>query len=75
MGFDDRIENKEQELRGRGKEAAGAATGDASLEREGKMDRAKAGLKDKLEDAKDKVGDVADHVKDKLSRESEEPRR
>lgn len=75
MGFDDRIENKEQELRGRGKEALGAATGDAELEREGKRDRAKADLKDKVEDVKDKVEEVAGHVKDKLSRDSDDRRR
>jgi uncharacterized protein YjbJ (UPF0337 family) len=41
------------------KEAAGDLTGDKQLEREGKVDQASGS-------AKDKVGDAADSVKDKL---------
>jgi uncharacterized protein YjbJ (UPF0337 family) len=41
------------------KEAAGDLTGDKQLEREGKVDHASGS-------AKDKVGDAADSVKDKL---------
>jgi uncharacterized protein YjbJ (UPF0337 family) len=54
------------EAKGRLKEAAGTLTGDKDLEREGKVDRAGAAVKDKAETAKDKVGDAVDAVKDKL---------
>ncbi|WP_110241301.1 CsbD family protein [Nocardioides gilvus] len=55
MGLNDRIENKTEDLTGRGKEAVGAATDDDSLKNEGKADQTKAGVKDKVQDAKDKV--------------------
>ncbi|HZB71120.1 MAG TPA: CsbD family protein [Acidimicrobiales bacterium] len=52
---DDRV----QDLKGRAKEAAGDLTGNEDLERKGQSDQAKASLKDK-------VGKVADTVKDKI---------
>lgn len=62
MGLNDRIENKKDDLTGRGKEAVGAATDDDSLKNEGKADQSKAGVKDKVQDAKDavsqKLGDL-----------------
>ncbi len=67
MGIDDRISNKAEDLKGRAKEAAGSATDNDRLKAEGQADQASAGLKDKIEDAKDKVGDVADALKKKLS--------
>jgi len=66
MGLNDRVENKVQDLAGRGKEAVGAATDDESLKSEGKADQAKAGIKDKIEDVSDKVGDVKDKITDKV---------
>jgi uncharacterized protein YjbJ (UPF0337 family) len=62
MGLDDRIENKVQDIAGRGKEAVGAATDDHELKAEGKADQTKAGLKDKVEDVKDKVQDKVDDI-------------
>lgn len=62
MGVDDRIENKTDEVVGRGKEAAGAAMGDESLKAEGRADQTKARIKDKVEDAKDKVQEAVDKV-------------
>ena len=47
------------EAKGRVKEAAGNLTGDKDLENEGKVDRAAGSVKEK-------VGDVADKVKDAL---------
>jgi uncharacterized protein YjbJ (UPF0337 family) len=44
------------------KEAAGDLTGDADLKREGKVDRAAGGFKEK-------VGDAADTVKDALHKD------
>ena len=49
------------------KETAGDLTGNESLEREGKLDRATGGVKEKAEQAKDKVGELADKAKDKLT--------
>jgi uncharacterized protein YjbJ (UPF0337 family) len=48
------------EAKGRAKEAAGDLTDDEKLKREGKIDRGVSGIKDKIDDA-------ADKVKDKLS--------
>jgi uncharacterized protein YjbJ (UPF0337 family) len=46
------------DLKGRGKEAAGSLTGDQSLKNEGKVDRATGSVKDKVGDAGDKVKDA-----------------
>ena len=43
------------EAKGRTKEAAGDLTDDEKLKREGKVDRAVSGIKDKIDDAADKV--------------------
>ena len=55
------MSEKIDETKGRAKEAAGDLTGDEKLEREGKVDRAAA-------DVKDKVSDVADKVKERIGR-------
>ncbi|MGX6447366.1 CsbD family protein [Patulibacter sp. S7RM1-6] len=47
-------------LKGQAKEAAGAATDDDSLRREGRADQNAGKLKDK-------IGDAVDSVKDKLT--------
>lgn len=62
MGVDDRIQNKAEDLTGRGKEAAGAVTGNDSLKNEGKADQTKAKVKDKVEDVKDSIKDKVDKV-------------
>jgi uncharacterized protein YjbJ (UPF0337 family) len=46
------------ELKGRVKEAAGDLTDDKDLQREGKTDQGAGKLKDKIDDAADKVKDV-----------------
>ena len=53
MGFDDKIENSAEDLKGKAKEGAGKATGNERLEAEGHMDQAKAGVKKAVEDVKD----------------------
>jgi uncharacterized protein YjbJ (UPF0337 family) len=53
MGLDDKIENAAEKLGGKGKEAAGKATGDERLEAEGKTDQAKSDLKQAGEKIKD----------------------
>ncbi len=62
MGLDDKISNKTEELGGRAKEAAGAATNDESLRAEGRTDQKKASVKEKVEDVKDKVKDKIDDL-------------
>lgn len=48
---------KMDDLKGRSKEAAGDLTNDEDLKREGKVDQGKAEVKEKVGDAADKVGD------------------
>ncbi len=49
------FQNKADKLGGKAKEAAGNAVGDDDLANEGKGDQVKAGAKQAVEDAKDKV--------------------
>ena len=53
MGMGDKISNKSEELKGKGKEAAGEATGDKELEAEGHADQAKGNVKQAGEKIKD----------------------
>lgn len=55
MGLDDEMRNKAEDMKGRAKEAAGAATDNDELKAEGQADQAKAGLKDKLDNFMDKI--------------------
>jgi uncharacterized protein YjbJ (UPF0337 family) len=57
------------DLKGRAKEAIGDLTDDKDLKREGRTDRAAGTVKDKLSDAKDRLEDVVDDVKEKLHRD------
>lgn len=52
MGADDNLRNKGQELGGKAKEAAGKAGNDPALEREGRTDQKKSGLKQAAEKVK-----------------------
>ncbi|MEE2524170.1 CsbD family protein [Pseudarthrobacter sp. J75] len=53
MGLGDKIENAAEKAGGKGKEAAGTATGDESLRNEGKADQTKSDLKQAGEKVKD----------------------
>ncbi len=53
MSAMDKLKNKVQELKGTGKERVGGATGDESLQAEGKSDQTKGNLKDAGEKVKD----------------------
>jgi len=53
MGLADKASNKAEELKGKGKEAAGQATDDPGLEAEGKTDQTKGNLKQAGEKVKD----------------------
>ena len=63
MGFDDKVENKFEDLKGKGKEAAGAATDDEELRAEGKAEQSRASVKDAGENLKDAAEDVKDAFK------------
>ncbi len=52
------------EAKGRTKEAAGDLTGDDKLKREGKIDRGVSSVKDKVDDAADKVKEKIGHDDD-----------
>jgi uncharacterized protein YjbJ (UPF0337 family) len=53
MGLADKAQNKAEEVKGQGKEAVGQATDDDELKAEGKVDQAKANLKQAGEKIKD----------------------
>jgi uncharacterized protein YjbJ (UPF0337 family) len=57
MALDDKASNKAEELKGKGKETVGHATGDEQMEAEGKGDQAKGNLKQ----AGEKIKDVFKH--------------
>ncbi len=56
---------KVDEAKGKAKQAAGDATGNDDLNREGKVDEKAGETRQKLSDAGDKAGDGVDKVKDK----------
>ncbi|HJT04890.1 MAG TPA: CsbD family protein [Pseudonocardiaceae bacterium] len=53
MGLGDKIDNKAEELKGKGKEAVGDATDDDQLKAEGQLDQAKGNIKQAAEKIKD----------------------
>ena len=53
MGADDKLGNKAEELKGKGKETAGDATGDEQVQAEGQTDQAKGNVKQAGEKVKD----------------------
>ena len=60
MGLGDKIQNAGEEAAGKVKETTGKATGNESLEAEGRADQASANIKQAGEKAKDAVKDVVD---------------
>jgi uncharacterized protein YjbJ (UPF0337 family) len=63
MSFDDKVDNKGDELKGRAKEAAGAVTGDDDLKDEGRADQSESSVKQAGEKVKDAAGDLKDAFK------------
>ena len=57
------MQGKNDELKGRAKEAAGDLTGNKDLKREGQSDKAAGKVKQKVEGAKDWVEDKIDDLK------------
>ncbi|SDS89784.1 CsbD family protein [Actinoplanes derwentensis] len=53
MAFDDKVDNKAEEIGGKAKEGLGKATDDESLEAEGKADQRASNLKQAGEKIKD----------------------
>jgi uncharacterized protein YjbJ (UPF0337 family) len=60
----DESKGKLENLKGRVKQAAGAITGDKSLEAEGAVDRAKGAAQEKVGEAKRKLDDANRKVDD-----------
>ena len=60
-GIDD-AKNKAEGLAGQAKEALGDATGNESLENEGRADQVRSEVKEKFEEIKDKVTDAANRI-------------
>ncbi|MGQ0774402.1 MAG: CsbD family protein [Pseudonocardiales bacterium] len=58
MGYDDKIKNKVNEGIGKIEETVGRITGNEEMRQEGEVDKNKAKLKDKVQDAADKAKDV-----------------
>ena len=58
MANDDKLKNKIDEAAGGTKETAGRVTGDDEMRREGAVEKDKAQLKDKVQDAVDKAKDI-----------------
>ncbi|MGC4935208.1 CsbD family protein [Gordonia sp. DT30] len=67
MALSDDAKNKTEDLKGRGKEAAGSLTNDDDLKNEGKGDQSQAEGKQKISDAADAVKGKVDDIKNKLS--------
>lgn len=57
MTATDKAKNTVEQAKGKAKEAVGSATGDGSLEREGKTDQVKGNLKQAGENVKDAFKD------------------
>ncbi len=53
MAFDDKVDNKAEELGGKVKEGVGKATDDEQLEAEGKVDQKSSKVKQAVENVKD----------------------
>ncbi|HIY23291.1 MAG TPA: CsbD family protein [Candidatus Brachybacterium merdigallinarum] len=59
MSNEDKFENKVDKLGGQAKEGFGKLTGDKETETQGKAEKSKADVKDKLQDAGDTVKGAA----------------
>jgi uncharacterized protein YjbJ (UPF0337 family) len=65
MGTKDKVSNKVQNLKGKGKETVGSAIGNEDLQIKGKTDQTKASLNDAGEKVKDAGSKVKDAVRGK----------
>ncbi len=65
MGTQDKASNKAEDIKGKVKEAVGGATGDESLQNEGKVDQVKSSAKDVGEKVKDTASKAEDAITDR----------
>jgi uncharacterized protein YjbJ (UPF0337 family) len=63
MSIRDKVSNKLQDLKGKGKEAVGSTVGNEDLKTKGEVDQTKAGLKNAGENVKDAASNVRDALK------------
>ena len=68
MSAADHVKNAAEKMSGKVKEGAGKVTDNEELENEGRMDQAKADLKEAGEHLKDDAKNVGDHIKDAMDR-------
>jgi uncharacterized protein YjbJ (UPF0337 family) len=59
-GDENRLRGAGNDIKGRVKDAAGGLTGDSSLQAEGKMDRLKGKVQDKVGDIQQRIGRETD---------------
>jgi uncharacterized protein YjbJ (UPF0337 family) len=64
MGLKDKAQHKAEQVKGRGKESAGAASGDRDLQAKGRAEQTSG----KLKNAGEHVKDAAKDAKDGLSK-------
>jgi len=64
MGTEEKMQNTAEDWKGKAKEAVGDATDNEQLEAEGKVDQAKAAVKDKVEDVKDAAARTFNNMTD-----------
>lgn len=64
-----------QEVRGEAKEKLGEAMGDEELERQGRMDQAKADLKEAAEQAGSGLGEAAEKAKESVEDAAEKAKK
>jgi uncharacterized protein YjbJ (UPF0337 family) len=63
------MDNNLDQAKGRVKQAVGDLTDNKDLKNEGKADETAGKVKEFLEDAKDKAGDVVDKLKDRFTKD------
>ncbi|SFR36289.1 CsbD-like [Microbacterium azadirachtae] len=68
MSAADHVKNTAEKMAGKAKEATGKVTGNEKLENEGKLDQAKADLKEAGEHLKDDAKKAGEHLKDATDR-------
>jgi len=68
MSAADHVKNTAEKMAGKAKEATGKVTDNEKLENEGKLDQAKADLKEAGEHLKDDAKKAGEHLKDATDR-------
>lgn len=66
MGMFDKVKQKAEQVVGRGKEAAGAASGNEDLKNAGKRDQVTGEAKETAQEVKDKAAGAVQDARDKM---------